>query len=424
VRPPDRLRADQARARAAVLLLGPMAAVGLAGFLASNVGNRQGADLGTFLALGAILAVLLGAWLAHRGHGVAGALLAVAAMEAAIWGLHRGTVPHPDTTLDFLAVPLLVAGVTLPPAWAAGVTAATLALVPPLQAAVRQEPLPDALHASLTLLILLGLIAVVAVVAAIVQDRTLRALERHAAQVQASSRALARASDDRIHMLQQLAHDLATPLTPVRLQLAVLRQKVPATPDARASFDMLDRNVAHLARLVDDVRQVGLLAGGGLRLRAVDLDLAMLVRQAVESLEPAARARGVRLEASAPGPLPVRAEAAQVTRVLYNLVGNALKFTPPGGRVQVRATAVGPHAEVAVADSGPGLDAQQLARLFAAFTQVHDPDSLRAEDRGTGLGLYISKGIVEAHGGTLAASSAGPGQGSTFTFRLPLAAAT
>jgi signal transduction histidine kinase len=164
------------------------------------------------------------------------------------------------------------------------------------------------------------------------------------------------------------------------------------------------------------------LEGGELRLSRRPTDLAELCRQAVDTLAPAAAERGVALEAHAPGPLQADLDPGRITQVVYNLVSNALKFTPPGGRVTVRAEASDGSATVSVTDTGAGMGPSQLDRLFRPFSQVHDPASVkRAEDKGTGLGLYISKGLVEAHGGSIRADSAGPGQGSTFTFRLPLA---
>jgi signal transduction histidine kinase len=231
---------------------------------------------------------------------------------------------------------------------------------------------------------------------------------------------LREAQRQRIHLLQQLAHDMASPLSPVKIQLRLLRGRV--GPEGENGLAIVQRNVEHIQRLVEDVKDVARLEGGDLKLRRQRADLRELARQAVESLAPAAAERQVRLDVEAPAPLPVDADAGRVTQVLYNLVGNALKFTPPGGRIEVAASAAGGFAGVRVRDTGAGMRPDQLERLFKPFSQVHDTAAVkRPEDKGSGLGLYISKGIVEAHGGSIAAESGGPGQGSTFTFRLALA---
>jgi PAS domain S-box-containing protein len=238
--------------------------------------------------------------------------------------------------------------------------------------------------------------------------------------VRQAERAVAEAQAQRTRLMQQLAHDLASPLSPVRIQLRLLEGQV-AEP-GRRGLAIVKRNVEHVQRLVKDLRDVVRLEGGELRLDRRPTDLAELCRQAIDTLAPAAAERGVALEAQAPEPLQANVDPGRVTQVAYNLVSNALKFTPPGGRVALRAEASDGWATVSVADSGAGMRPDQMERLFRPFSQVHDPAAVkRPEDKGTGLGLYISKGLVEAHGGSIDVRSAGPGQGSTFTFRLPLA---
>ncbi|MCA1819117.1 MAG: HAMP domain-containing histidine kinase, partial [Halobacteriales archaeon] len=137
-----------------------------------------------------------------------------------------------------------------------------------------------------------------------------------------------------------------------------------------------------------------------------------------ESFQESAHERGVTLTVRASGPVPVEADHERLAQVLSNLLTNALKFTPAGGAVTLRVGAgPGGGAEVAVEDSGRGLTADEAARLFQPFSQVHDPGEVK--EPGTGLGLYICKGIVEAHGGRIQVKSAGRAHGSTFTFELP-----
>jgi PAS domain S-box-containing protein len=228
------------------------------------------------------------------------------------------------------------------------------------------------------------------------------------------------AQRQRIHLLQQLAHDLGSPLTPVKIQLHLLRTSV--GPEGGPGLEVVRRNVEHLARLVDDVRDVARLEGEGLRIERQDMDLVEVARQAVETLAPAAAEREVAVAVEGPLALTVSADAGRLTQVLYNLVGNAVKFTPRGGAVTITLSREDGEVRVDVRDSGSGMRPEQLARLFKPFSQVHDPGVIqRPEDKGTGLGLFITKGIVEAHGGRVKARSAGPGLGSTFTFHLPVA---
>jgi PAS domain S-box-containing protein len=227
------------------------------------------------------------------------------------------------------------------------------------------------------------------------------------------------AQRQRIHLLQQLAHDLATPLTPVKLQLRILQGLV--GPEGAQNMAVLRRNVEHLERLVADVKDVARLEMGGLKVEPREVDLVSLARQAVETLQLPAAERRVAVQLEAPIALSVSADPGRLTQALYNLVGNALKFTPAEGTITVTIAKEGGEARVDVRDTGPGLRPDQLAKLFKPFSQVHDGNAIkRPEDKGSGLGLYISKGIAEAHGGRMAARSAGPGLGSTFTFFLPL----
>jgi len=132
--------------------------------------------------------------------------------------------------------------------------------------------------------------------------------------------------------------------------------------------------------------------------------------------EPAKQA-GITLRAEAPAPIPVDADPGRISQVLVNLISNAIKFTPDGGSVVVEARAISDAARVSVRDNGVGLDPAQIARLFQPFSQVHDAGSRVVG--GSGLGLYISRGIIELHGGTIQATSPGRGRGATFSFVLP-----
>jgi signal transduction histidine kinase len=220
------------------------------------------------------------------------------------------------------------------------------------------------------------------------------------------------------------AHELRTPMTPVLLQLDLLqREKLGALTDRqRRSVELLGRNLQRLNVLVEDVLDIARVQSGKLRLAPQGVDLGLLAAEAAESFHSSAEAAGIVLEVQASQALPVRADPRRLTQVLFNLLGNAMKFTPRGGRIVVEARREDGTCAVSVADTGAGLRAEDLPKLFQPFSQVSDP-AARAH-AGAGLGLFICRAIVEAHGGTIVAESRGPGLGACFTFRLPLAAPT
>lgn len=225
--------------------------------------------------------------------------------------------------------------------------------------------------------------------------------------------------DARTRLLDTISHDLANPLTPVRLQLKILEETLGGKtgPHSKA-MDILDRNVEQLARLIEDLKDVARLEGGTLKIRTEPGDLAEMARAAVETFQGNATERGVTLETKLAKSLPVTADAQRITQVLFNFLSNALKFTPQGGTIRVEAAKGGTNAIARVTDSGRGLTKEEMDRLFRPFSQVHKPGEIK--ERGTGLGLYISKGLIESHGGKIFVESQGHGKGSTFGFSLPL----
>ena len=225
--------------------------------------------------------------------------------------------------------------------------------------------------------------------------------------------------DSRTQLLNTIAHDLASPLTPINVQLALLREKIPASDKSKSeSLEMVIRNTAHLQRLIGDLRDVAKLEGGKLNIRLEDVELGSLIQAAVDSFKEDAKGRKVKLAFKPSGTLPVRADSQRITQVLFNFITNALKFTPADGTVKIEATKESKMATVRVTDSGRGLTADEMSRLFKPFSQVHEPGEIK--EKGTGLGLFICKGLVEGHGGKIFVASAGRGKGSTFGFSLPL----
>ena len=223
--------------------------------------------------------------------------------------------------------------------------------------------------------------------------------------------------------INTLSHELRTPLTPIKVQLHLMRKANETGDDAlRArSSDVIERNFNRMSKLVDELLEVARLQAGTLKLDPERMDLSHALAEAVDSFKEVARQQDVTLDADVESSLPVEADARRLTQVVYNLLSNALKFTPKGGRIRLSARSETGRVVVSVADSGAGLGPEDLKRLFEPFSQIHDP--MEKTNAGTGLGLYISRGIVEGHGGRIWCESPGVGQGSTFAFEIPRATA-
>jgi PAS domain S-box-containing protein len=228
-------------------------------------------------------------------------------------------------------------------------------------------------------------------------------------------------NDFKTQFINMAAHELRTPITPIRVLVHMLRSRAQADKRKKDTdaLGVVDRNVHRLERLVEDLLSAARIQSQRLKLDRARIDVAKIIADSVHTFRPLAQERGLTLASSlAPGKMVVSGDGGRVSQVLYNLLDNALKFTPAGGTVAVEAEATSDGVQVRVKDSGAGLRADQLSRLFQPFSQVHDPETAPGVG-GTGLGLYISRGIIEGHGGRMWCESAGPGQGSTFSFTLP-----
>ncbi len=224
--------------------------------------------------------------------------------------------------------------------------------------------------------------------------------------------------------LAMLGHELRNPLAPVRNALQILRLRGDEPATREWARQMMDRQVTHMTRLVDDLLDVSRITRGKVLLRQERADLVPLVRAAVEDHRAALESAGLKVEyASPPEPVWVTGDPTRLAQVVDNLLTNAAKFTDGGGRVGVRLTADAKagRATVAVRDTGIGIEPDLLPHLFETFMQADR--SLDRSRGGLGLGLALVKGLIELHGGRVRAESAGPGQGATFTFWLPLASA-
>lgn len=239
-----------------------------------------------------------------------------------------------------------------------------------------------------------------------------------AASFNSMAEALARNEETRRHLVTDIAHELRTPLAVLRGNLeGMLDGVVPLDKDTVA---MLHQETQLLSRLVSDLQELSLAEAGQLRLHSSPADLAALVRQAVDKMASPAQEKGVALEAPAVGRLPVvEVDVDRISQVLSNLLGNALRHTPAGGRIKVSAEEVSDrgvtYLQLSVADTGPGILQEDLPYVFDRFYRAD-----RSRSRltgGTGLGLAIVKQLVEAHGGRVWVESQ-PGHGATFRFTL------
>jgi signal transduction histidine kinase len=232
-----------------------------------------------------------------------------------------------------------------------------------------------------------------------------------------AERAADRLKDD---FIATVSHELRTPLTSIVgfLEMLLDGDAGPLTEEQRRFLEIVMRSSQRLMRQVGDLLFISQLDSTGLTLQPEEIDLAELVRDAVEQAAALARQREVALTADAAAPLPLRCDRERIAQVVSNLLSNAVKFTPAGGAVSVRVFAEGASAVVEVEDSGIGIPEAERDRLFQRFFR----SSLATQQaiQGTGLGLAISQAIVQAHGGTIVAEP-GPEQGTCFRFELPLA---
>jgi signal transduction histidine kinase len=226
----------------------------------------------------------------------------------------------------------------------------------------------------------------------------------------------------RDEFLAMLAHELRNPLAPVRNAVYIMKHLNIDDPMFAKTRDLIDRQVTHMARLVDDLLDVSRLELGKMQLQLQPLDLNAAVTAAVESCQPITKDRGHTVDVRlGDAPLCIHADPVRIEQVIANLVTNAAKFTPPGGTIVVEASGDGATASVTVTDSGIGIKPDMLGAVFDLFTQ--DTSSLARAEGGLGIGLTLVKRLVELHGGTVDVASAGLGRGAQFTARFGLSTA-
>jgi signal transduction histidine kinase/ActR/RegA family two-component response regulator len=222
--------------------------------------------------------------------------------------------------------------------------------------------------------------------------------------------------------LATLSHELRTPLNAVLGWAYMLRQgRMPASMQLRA-LESVERNARAQAQLVDDLLDVSRIMAGKLQIKTEAVDLATVVGNAVDTVRAGVTAKRLHLQVHVPtGPgILVTGDAGRLQQVVWNLVSNAVKFTPAGGRVDVQIRQDGTKAEIVVRDTGQGIEPSFRPHLFQRFRQMDASHS--RQQGGLGLGLSIVRHLVEAHGGTVTVESPGPGRGATFRVQLPVRA--
>ena len=234
-----------------------------------------------------------------------------------------------------------------------------------------------------------------------------------------AAQALRDADRQRDQFLATLAHELRNPLAPIRTAVQLLGSRT-ATESARArAAEVIGRQAGHMARLLDDLIDIARITQQRMALKKEVVSLDAVVQAAIEAVRPVADARRHALTVALESPqAALWADPLRLTQVLSNLLNNAAKYTDPGGQIRLDARAEASTLELVVSDTGIGLSTNAVSSIFTMFAQ--EKSALDRSDGGLGIGLALSRGLVELHGGTLSAYSEGPGRGSRFVVRLPM----
>jgi signal transduction histidine kinase/ActR/RegA family two-component response regulator len=219
--------------------------------------------------------------------------------------------------------------------------------------------------------------------------------------------------------LSTVSHELRTPLNAMLGWATMLREDVLAPEKRATAIETIERNARAQVRLIEDLLDLARILQGKFQLAVGPVEVVPIVESAIESLRPAAEAKGVRLQRMLDSHATIVGDGERLQQITWNLISNAIKFTPRGGRVMVTVRRAASHVELEVSDTGQGIDAAFLPHVFEPFRQANGGISRRAG--GLGLGLSIVRSLVELHGGTVSAASEGAGAGSTFTVRVPVA---
>ncbi len=238
-------------------------------------------------------------------------------------------------------------------------------------------------------------------------------------QMQLRVEELASANRRKDEFLAVFSHELRSPLSSIRNAVDLLGSEMADVTARRRAQALIERQVRRMARLVEDVLEVARITSGGMQLQRERIDLRDIVSDAIETLRPEIHLRQHHLTVTIPdAPVWLQGDADRLEQVLVNLLGNASRYTDPGGELAVRMHTQDGHASVQVRDSGIGITAEALPHIFELFKQANEAQACcRA---GLGIGLALVRSLVELHGGSVTAFSAGTGRGSEFTVRLPV----
>jgi PAS domain S-box-containing protein len=232
-----------------------------------------------------------------------------------------------------------------------------------------------------------------------------------------------RANRMKDEFLAVVSHELRTPLTPILGWTRILKTNGASPENMAKGLEVIERNVNAQTRVIDDLLDISRIISGKLMLNITETELESIVEAAIDTVQPAATGKQISINTHFDGGRPhvVKADANRLQQVIWNLVGNAIKFTPQNGKIDVTLRNLDSMVEIEVSDNGEGIDPNILPLLFNRFMQADS--TIRRAHGGLGLGLAIVRHLVEAHGGTVSAFSEGRGRGATFKVRLPLAAA-
>ncbi|MBV8854030.1 MAG: response regulator [Sinobacteraceae bacterium] len=248
-----------------------------------------------------------------------------------------------------------------------------------------------------------------------------RALQSEVAERARVEQALKEADRQKDEFLAMLAHELRNPLAPIMSAVQLMRRQILDDPQLTWSRDVIERQLGHLTRLVDDLLDVSRITRGKINLTRENVEIAALIGRAVETVQPLVSERRHRLTVQLPeNPIWVSGDPLRLTQVIGNVLSNAAKYTDPGGSITVTARLDGAHVQIRVRDTGIGIPPALLSGIFDMFTQL-DHSASRAQS-GLGIGLALVRKLLEMHGGTVTACSEGPGRGSEFILTMPVAA--